>query len=296
MLLIALLVRRYLQYEVRLHARVIDLWRPILTKIAIEDGEQPALAAASAQVPAVPDGGVERAARSRARRAVGAPQRRGLEARPGRRRPAPDPFAPHRPAHPRDPHARAPARSFVVEAAAGAARIGQRARVVLRCRGARADRRAARDARHHAPARGTRELARRGDGAPARRCRRRRRARADPRADALARAVESAAAPALACARRCRAWQRGGGRAAAPPSGRCPHRRGGARRRAGPGRPARARTLRGIVRPGSAQEPRRRLRPSRRPRRHGDGDAAHVRQGLVGALSRGPGAAAAERA
>lgn len=36
MLLIALMVRRYLQYEARLHTRVIDLWRPLLTRIAIE--------------------------------------------------------------------------------------------------------------------------------------------------------------------------------------------------------------------------------------------------------------------
>jgi len=36
MLFIALIVRRYLQYEAHLHARVIDLWRPLLTRIAIE--------------------------------------------------------------------------------------------------------------------------------------------------------------------------------------------------------------------------------------------------------------------
>ena len=43
-----------------------------------------------------------------------------------------------------------------------------------------------------------------------------------------------------------------------------------------------------------AQEPCRRLRPSRRARGRGDGDAAHVRPRLVGALPRGPGAAEAQ--
>ncbi len=43
MLFIALIVRRYLQYEVRLHARVIDAWRPLLTRVAIEEGELPEL-------------------------------------------------------------------------------------------------------------------------------------------------------------------------------------------------------------------------------------------------------------
>ncbi len=43
MLLIALIVRRYLRYEARLHARVIAAWRPLLTFAAIEEGEPPAL-------------------------------------------------------------------------------------------------------------------------------------------------------------------------------------------------------------------------------------------------------------
>ncbi len=62
-----------------------------------------------------------------------------------------------------------------------------------------------------------------------------------------------------------------------------------------PARTAGARALRGFAERGSAQEPR--ASPtaisaaSARPRR---ADAAHVRHGLVGALSRGPGADAAE--
>ena len=43
MLLFALIVRRYLQYQERLRARVIATWRPLLTRAAIEDGELPAL-------------------------------------------------------------------------------------------------------------------------------------------------------------------------------------------------------------------------------------------------------------
>ena len=43
MLLFALSVRRYLEYEARLHARVIAHWRPLLTRIAIEGDEAPAL-------------------------------------------------------------------------------------------------------------------------------------------------------------------------------------------------------------------------------------------------------------
>ncbi len=45
MLLFALIVRRYLEREARLHARVIDLWRPLLTRIAIEGDGVPALPA-----------------------------------------------------------------------------------------------------------------------------------------------------------------------------------------------------------------------------------------------------------
>jgi HEAT repeat protein len=43
MLLFALSVRRYLEYETRLHARVISHWRPLLTRIAIEGGASTAL-------------------------------------------------------------------------------------------------------------------------------------------------------------------------------------------------------------------------------------------------------------
>jgi hypothetical protein len=43
MLLFALAVRRYLEYEARLHARVISHWRPLLTRIAIEGGKLPVL-------------------------------------------------------------------------------------------------------------------------------------------------------------------------------------------------------------------------------------------------------------
>lgn len=42
MLLFALMVRRYLQRQERIHARVIDIWRPLLTRVAIEEGEMPA--------------------------------------------------------------------------------------------------------------------------------------------------------------------------------------------------------------------------------------------------------------
>jgi hypothetical protein len=45
MLLFALGTRRYLQYQERVHARVIATWRPLLTRIAIEEGERPALPA-----------------------------------------------------------------------------------------------------------------------------------------------------------------------------------------------------------------------------------------------------------
>lgn len=43
MLLFALAVRRYLRYQENLHARVIAAWRPLLTRVAIEEGEPPAL-------------------------------------------------------------------------------------------------------------------------------------------------------------------------------------------------------------------------------------------------------------
>ena len=43
LLLLSLLVRRYYRYEARLHERVVAAWRPILTRIALEEGEPPAL-------------------------------------------------------------------------------------------------------------------------------------------------------------------------------------------------------------------------------------------------------------
>ena len=43
MLATALIVRRYLQWQERLHARVIGNWRPLLTQIAIEEGATPEL-------------------------------------------------------------------------------------------------------------------------------------------------------------------------------------------------------------------------------------------------------------
>jgi HEAT repeat protein len=45
MLLIALVVRAHLRREERLRARVIDAWRPLLTRVAIEEGGVPALPA-----------------------------------------------------------------------------------------------------------------------------------------------------------------------------------------------------------------------------------------------------------
>ncbi|MGH8130927.1 MAG: HEAT repeat domain-containing protein [Steroidobacteraceae bacterium] len=45
MMLIALLVRQHLRREERLRARVVDSWRPLLTQIAIENGDLPPLPA-----------------------------------------------------------------------------------------------------------------------------------------------------------------------------------------------------------------------------------------------------------
>jgi hypothetical protein len=45
MMLIALLVRQHLRREERLRARVVDTWRPLLTRVAIEDGAPPPLPA-----------------------------------------------------------------------------------------------------------------------------------------------------------------------------------------------------------------------------------------------------------
>ena len=45
LLLVSLAVRRYLEYEARLHARVIATWRPLLARIAIEPGDAPPLPA-----------------------------------------------------------------------------------------------------------------------------------------------------------------------------------------------------------------------------------------------------------
>jgi HEAT repeat protein len=43
LLLLALVVRRYYRLEARLNERVIATWRPLLTRIALEEGESPAL-------------------------------------------------------------------------------------------------------------------------------------------------------------------------------------------------------------------------------------------------------------
>ena len=43
LLLLSLLVRRYYQIEARLNERVIATWRPLLTRVALEEGESPAL-------------------------------------------------------------------------------------------------------------------------------------------------------------------------------------------------------------------------------------------------------------
>jgi HEAT repeat protein len=43
LLLVALIVRRYLEYEARLQARVVAAWRPLLTRIAIEPDQPPPL-------------------------------------------------------------------------------------------------------------------------------------------------------------------------------------------------------------------------------------------------------------
>jgi HEAT repeat protein len=43
LLLLSLLVRRYFRFQARLNRRVIDTWRPLLTRVALEEGELPAL-------------------------------------------------------------------------------------------------------------------------------------------------------------------------------------------------------------------------------------------------------------
>ena len=43
LLLLSLLVRRYYRFEARLNERVIAAWRPVLTRVALEDGESPSL-------------------------------------------------------------------------------------------------------------------------------------------------------------------------------------------------------------------------------------------------------------
>jgi HEAT repeat protein len=43
LLLLSLLVRRYYRFEARLNERVIATWRPLLTRVALEDGEPPPL-------------------------------------------------------------------------------------------------------------------------------------------------------------------------------------------------------------------------------------------------------------
>jgi hypothetical protein len=43
LLLLSLLVRRYYRFEARLNERVIAAWRPLLTRVALEEGEPPSL-------------------------------------------------------------------------------------------------------------------------------------------------------------------------------------------------------------------------------------------------------------
>ncbi len=43
LLLLSLLVRRYYRFEARLNERVIATWRPLLTRVALEESESPAL-------------------------------------------------------------------------------------------------------------------------------------------------------------------------------------------------------------------------------------------------------------
>lgn len=43
LLLLSLLVRRYYRFEARLNERVIATWRPLLTRVALEEGDSPAL-------------------------------------------------------------------------------------------------------------------------------------------------------------------------------------------------------------------------------------------------------------
>jgi HEAT repeat protein len=43
LLLLSLLVRRYYRFEARLNERVIATWRPLLTRVALGEGERPAL-------------------------------------------------------------------------------------------------------------------------------------------------------------------------------------------------------------------------------------------------------------
>lgn len=43
LLLLSLLVRRYYRFEARLNTRVIGTWRPLLTRVALEEGETPVL-------------------------------------------------------------------------------------------------------------------------------------------------------------------------------------------------------------------------------------------------------------
>jgi hypothetical protein len=43
LLLLSLLVRRYYRFEARLNERVLATWRPLLTRVALEEGDSPAL-------------------------------------------------------------------------------------------------------------------------------------------------------------------------------------------------------------------------------------------------------------
>ncbi len=215
-MLIALMVRRYLVYERRLHSRVIAAWRPLLTRIAIEGEEAPALPPLphrhlpylmeewNALNDAVRGESSARLNAAALKLGFDVAARRLIHSRRVGRRI----LAIRTLGHLRDPSSWKPLQEQL--------ELRECARLVLRGGCARSDRRAASDARHHEPARGARELAGRGDGAAPRGRGRRRRAGADSRADALVAPEQDPAAPALARARGCRARQRSRDRVAAP--------------------------------------------------------------------------------
>ena len=137
LLLLSLLVRRYYRLEARLNERVIATWRPLLTQVALDEGDPPALPRLPGRhVPYLMEEwnalqdvvrGESGARLNAVARALGfdIAARRYLHSRQVG------------PADPRDPHARSSARPVLVAAAPGAAGLGKRPRVVLRSGGAR---------------------------------------------------------------------------------------------------------------------------------------------------------------